>query len=181
MKRNFLLKNFLSSIKFFSTPGRNRTYDLLLHTTLCYHSQTMSYSQTIRFPSCQAFHHASCLLWSGIHYYHIEILASVHLRSSSLTRFLISTQVSPLYSLHVYDNVAALLLNIRFLHKMLLRLSIQHGIILTIIDQGSRCQQQNTVINSACLRTSTVLGRFYYGISRHSIQFGLYHILVFLS
>ena len=50
------------------------------------------------------------LLWSGIHQYHIEILARLSnsfTRNSILATILkdkISTQVSPIYSLHVYEN-----------------------------------------------------------------------------
>ena len=83
------------------------------------------------------FHIGISLLWSGIHYYHIEILARLSnsfTRNSILATILkdkISTQVSPLYSLHIYENLTFLLSGFcNLICNLLQQFSIQHGIIL---------------------------------------------------
>ena len=94
------------------------TYCLACHTMLpqpnkqrVYHFSSLLYGFLHILNMCLGI----CLLWSGIHLYHIEILARLRLfhkipptlifRRFRINSFStqISTQVSPIYSLHIYD------------------------------------------------------------------------------
>ena len=92
---------------------------------------------------------------------------------------LISTQVSPLYSLHIYESVTFQPEYYTRYSQYFILLNLARHYPYTLLVSVPICLPCNPTLTTyrQCQGTSfnirifTVLGRFYYGISRHSIQF----------
>ena len=119
-----------------------------------------------------------CLLQSGIHLYHIEILARYSAIQTKLwhcckfqLRYLLYTLYTFMRIFHYPSSSILLmaLLNLARYYPYTLLVSVP--ICLPCKPTLTTYRQcQGTSFN---IRISTVLGRFYYGISRHSTQIGL--------